>query len=52
MTEIVDLEGVPYIPEIYPHLNQISAILGALPNLKDIVYFKTQMLRNEIEDVQ
>lgn len=49
--EPINLEEVPITPEIYPLVNTVSQITDAVPNIKDHLYFKLQMQRNEIIDV-
>lgn len=47
---IFDLEKGTAYPEFYPAIQHSMSAVQAVPFIKDLMYFKTQMLRNEIVD--
>lgn len=49
--EPIDLETLTQHPEKYPALHHAMSAVVAIPYIRDIAYFKLQMLRNEIIDV-
>lgn len=51
MTEPIDIETAPASPEFYPAVSHAMSAVQAVPFIKDLMYFKLQMLRQEIVDV-
>ena len=50
--EPIDLEDVPQYAEFYPTSSGVMSVLNAVPEIKELIYFKLQTSRNEIIDVE